>query len=531
MFDENDPRNNDNDHFESPDNPNDLYSPDKPDDEMIYVSEEDMTDSSSKEPKTVGEAIKKGLLETVDTFVAFVKSPSEIIGLNIINVIEGMAYFGVLTYLVLYMHENVGLSDVHASWVVTAFMMLVTISQLLFGGVSDKLGARRALGISLIVLTLGRFALGFAEPLFGAAGNGLNSQFFIVTACALGFVALSYGLYQPSIYTVTRQYSDEKTSAVSYALLYAGMNLGAFITGLVLPHIRKASADSMPAILPDVSTISNGISGSLIFLATLMVAALICYYFFILRSKTKIQNPDKKEKNDSAQPNSSRPLTKAERLANYILTHPLFNLRFDYFIFILIPVQTLFAYQNILIPTYLKRCFTEYPTISDNYETFSNLNPIIVFIAAPIIAALTAKSNVYKMMIIGTTVMAAPTFLLAIDQNPYTFLTFVLIMSIGESMWQPRFLQHVAEIAPKERVGAYIGIAQLPWFLTKFIVGWYVGFFMENYIPETGTQYPEMMWLIFAAIAMVSPVGLFVARKWCNIEKKDMDEKQESVNF
>ena len=248
-----------------------------------------------------------------------------------------------------------------------------------------------------------------------------------------------------------------------------------------------------------------------------MVFALIAYFFLIAKSKNKPINPAVDE--DEAAENLEKKEKKGKGFK-----HPLLDIRFDFFIFILIPVQTLFAYQNILVPAYLERCYTAYPTISDNFETFSNLNPLIVFVAAPVIAALTAKANVYKMMIIGTTVMALPTFLLCLGETPVTFLTFVLLMSIGESMWQPRFLQHVAEIAPKDQVGAYMGIAQLPWFLTKFLVGLYAGHAMSAFIPELTegvTQNPQTMWFIFGAIAMISPVALYLARKWMNPAPKE----------
>lgn len=468
---------------------------------------------------TFGAAVKKGMLETLNTFQAFIHAPKEILGLNIINIIEGMAYFGTLTYLVIYMHENVGVSDTVAAFSVSLFTMCITISQLLFGGVSDKLGPKRALGISLICLLLSRFAVGFAEPIMGGGGGGLWSPLFNAVIAALLVGALSYGLYQPSIYSVTRQYSDERTSAVSYAMLYAGMNLGAFAMGLVLPAVRRGAASAFG---------NNGYSGSLCFLAILMIFAVAAYYFLIFRTK-----PQASRDADAASPDAEakavgapdedicEEIADAKKLSfiEMIKRHPLADLKFDFFIFILIPVQTLFAYQNILIPTYLTRCFGDYPTISDNFETFSNLNPLIVFLAAPVIAALTARANVYKMMIIGTSVMALPTFLLVLGQTPATFLAFVLLMSIGESMWQPRFLQHVAEIAPKDRVGAYIGIAQLPWFLTKFIVGLYAGYFMEEFIPADAAQRPESMWLIFACIAMISPIALFLARNRCDVQK------------
>jgi hypothetical protein len=342
-------------------------------------------------------------------------------------------------------------------------------------------------------------------------------------------------------------YSDKKTSAVSYAMLYAGMNLGAFFIGLLLPHIRHFAGDTVmdaksfgsgqvitvlqnyfpgfqpPRVVFEEGFMSgtNGYSGALIFIAGIMVIVFALYMVFIARSKTKpLVDPTKDDEGKTK--SATAHLSVLERLKQ----HPLADLKFDFFIFILIPVQTLFAYQNILIPTYLERSFRDFPTISDNFETFSNINPLIVFLCAPIIAALTARQNVYKMMIVGTTVMAVPTFLLSLGTTPALFLTYILIGSIGESIWQPRFLQHVTQIAPKEKMGAYVGIANLPWFLTKFIVGLYVGFFMQNYIPDPDkfpnlAQHPQEMWLIFAFIAIVSPVALFVARKWCNVQNPD----------
>ena len=539
----------------------------------------DDEDKEPEPPKTVGEAIKRGFSETIDTFKAFVHAPREIIGVNIINVFEGMAYFGILTYLVLFMTKNVlvtdapyvditktdssqfmacldpanigGCIDVHAGWIVSGFLMLITFSQLFLGGMSDRLGPKKMLGISIFMLLIARVVMGFSEMFFGPLGTGIGSVFFFVVVVCLLFSALAYGVFNPAIYSITRMYSDKKTSAVSYAMLYAGMNLGAFFVGLLLPHIRRLAGDtlmdsstfvagdvisSIQTLIPDfkprivleqgLMAGTNGYSGALIFIAGIMVIVFMLYVVFIARSKTKPLVDPSKDEEGADKPKTDHKLSFIERLK----THPLADLKFDFFIFILIPVQTLFAYQNILIPTYLERSFRDYPTIYDNFETFSNINPLIVFIFAPVIAALTARQNVYKMMIVGTTVMAAPTFLLSLGTTPTLFLTYIMIGSIGESIWQPRFLQHVTQIAPKERMGAYVGIANLPWFLTKFIVGLYVGFFMQGYIPDpdkfpNAAQNPQGMWLIFAFIAIISPVALFLARKWCNVQNPDEAKK------
>ena len=91
-------------------------------------------------------------------------------------------------------------------------------------------------------------------------------------------------------------------------------------------------------------------------------------------------------------------------------------------------------------------------------------------------------------------------------------------MTIGEAMWQPRFLQYAAEIAPEGRTGEYMGVAQLPWFLTKVLVpALYSGWMMDRYCPAPETGRPvntEPMWLIFGFIAMASFVLLVLAKNW-----------------
>jgi dipeptide/tripeptide permease len=130
------------------------------------------------------------------------------------------------------------------------------------------------------------------------------------------------------------------------------------------------------------------------------------------------------------------------------------------------------------------------------------------------------------MMIYGTLIMALPTFLLAVGPNVYLFLLYVFLMTIGESMWQPRFLQWIAEIAPEGKTGAYMGIGQLPWFLTKMITAFYSGYFIANYIPrpELGlTIRSGEMWLFYGLIAIISPIGLIISKNWM---EKAMNKKK-----
>jgi MFS family permease len=204
--------------------------------------------------------------------------------------------------------------------------------------------------------------------------------------------------------------------------------------------------------------------------------------------------------------------------------HPFRDSKFTFFIFILIPVQTLFAHQWLTIPYYIDRAFAG-TAVGNNFEFFSNINPILIFFLCPMVAVLTSRANVYRMMIIGTLVMALPTFFLAVGTTPFLLMSYIVLMTIGEAMWQPRFLQFAAQIAPKGKTGVYMGVAQFPWFLTKVVTGLYSGWFLSRYCPnpELGlAMKPHTMWFIYGLIALASPIALILTKRWIG---KDMHER------
>jgi proton-dependent oligopeptide transporter, POT family len=204
------------------------------------------------------------------------------------------------------------------------------------------------------------------------------------------------------------------------------------------------------------------------------------------------------------------------RFRNYLVEGPFGNARFLFFIFMLLPVRTLFAHQWLTMPAYILR---SYPTeVGDKMEWLVNwINPLIIFVGVPLATALTGRFHVYTMMIIGSLVSAAPTYLLCFGPDLGLLITYFVLFSIGEALWSARFLEYASELAPPGRVAQYMGLAQVPWLLAKGTTGLYSGYLLATYCPSdtppdqlhTGT-----LWLIYATIAMTSPIGLWLARGW-----------------
>lgn len=446
---------------------------------------------------------KKILGDLVQPFIDLLHTSRALLGLNISYVLEGLTYFGVVGLLAIFFNEYIGLDDYWAGQMVGFLTAGITLSMLFLGATVDWIGVRKAFLISLGFMLIGRILL-TVSPNMGAPGLWQSSHWLAMLGM-MGII-IGYGIYQPAAYAGVKKFTSAKTSAMGFAMLYALMNLGGFLPGLISPPLRRAF----------------NITGVFWVYVILTVAGMVVVAMIITRKAEKeaaeealaedkaLGNPVTDEDEDELDG-----MTLKEKISFYIRNFPLKDMRFLYFIFILIPVQTLFAHNWLTLPQYTSRAFEGF--VSDNFEFFVNLNPILIFVLTPIVTAFTARKNTYNMMIIGTFVMGFPTFILAFGPNIYTLMIYLIIMTIGEAMWQPRFLQWVAEIAPKNMTGIYMGIGQFPWFLTKIITAQYSGWFLMRYCPtdtSPSEMNTEMMWFIYGIIAVSSCVGLILARKW-----------------
>ncbi len=443
--------------------------------------------------------LQETLKEITQPFKDLLHTSQALFGVNLSYLLEGLTYFGVVGLLAIYFNEYTLLDDIRAGNMVGFLTAGITFAMLLLGATVDWIGLRKALLIALSAMLVGRILLSIA-PEVGAPG--LWGSAHLMAMLGLLGIIIGYGIYQPACYAGVKKLTNEKTSAMGYAMLYAIMNLGGFLPGLISPPVRK----------------SFGIIGVFWVYVVLTVAGIAVVYFIITKKaydKAVAEAGVDKSESEKEDDDELKNMSFNEKVKFYLKNFPLKDLRFLYFIFVLIPVQTLFAHNWLTLPLYTSRAFEGF--VQDNFEFFVNLNPILIFILTPIVTALTSKKHAYSMMIIGTFIMASPTFILALGPNIYTLMAYLIIMTIGEAMWQPRFLQWVAEIAPKNMTGIYMGIGQFPWFLTKIVTSLYSGWFLMNYCPAdtpAAQMNTEMMWLIYGGIAVISPIGLILARKW-----------------
>ena len=354
-----------------------------------------MQDPDSSAPAGTVSIARQTWNEISQPFIDLFHSSQALWGINLSYLLEGLTYFGVVGLLAIFFNDYIGLDDISAGQMVGFLTAGITLGMLFMGATVDLFGPRKALLVSLFLMLVGRTLLTLSPDL---GTKGLWSTSHWLAMGGLMGIILGYGIYQPACYAAVRHFTTEKTAAMGYAMLYAIMNLGGFLPGLISPPVRRA----------------YGITGVFwVYVALTAVGMLVIAFFLTRKASARAEAQAEAERKEKTVAEEKKPLK--EQILFYLKNFPIRDSRFMFFIFILIPVQTLFAHNWLTLPQYCSRAFTG--VVSDNYEFFVNFSPLLIFVLTPVVTALTMKRNTYTMMIVGTFIMGAPTFILALGPN------------------------------------------------------------------------------------------------------------------
>ena len=152
---------------------------------------EEINLTTEREKKSLTKVIGDSIKELKDTTKAFINAPAALWGVNLPYILEGLVYFGILTILGKFSSENVNLTDIEAGFVYSFLTGGITFAMLLLGGVSDKIGVRKSLALSLTIMLAGRILISLAGSL--SLANGLWAPMFLMMISGLVVRVFAYG--------------------------------------------------------------------------------------------------------------------------------------------------------------------------------------------------------------------------------------------------------------------------------------------------------------------------------------------------
>ena len=456
------------------------------------------------------------------------------------KVLAILAYGVMNSTLVLWLSSDLGYSDIKAGNIVAAWSTVMTLATVLVGSLVDAIGLRKAflLGIGLCLFSRG--VMTFATVPWVALGGGLL------------WLAVGEALMTPVMVAAVRRYSTTAQRSISFSLFYVMMNVGFGMASWIFDFVRKGLGEYGHFTVPGLG-LSLSTYRTLFLVSFVLTLPNLLIFYFGLRDG--VEATDEGVKIVTQKPKYTQEgMVQALRLSAGdawrdtvrifagLWRQPTFY-KFLAFLALAVPVRLIFYHMHYTYPKFGIRELGEGAPIGRLWST----NALLIVILVPIVGALTQRISAYRMVVGGSLVSASSVFLMAVPPawfqtladgglghwighswlgltgpvHPYyvIILCYVVVLSVGESLWSPRLYEYTAAVAPKGQEASYMALSYLPFFVAKFFVGMFSGLLLTTYCPPTGPRQSGMLWLLIALTTLMTPLGLLVLRRYIRVQE------------
>jgi proton-dependent oligopeptide transporter, POT family len=391
---------------------------------------------------------------------------------NVLELFERFAYYGSKAVLAVFIAEQVGLGSETATFLAgSVFNTLLYFLPVLAGTVVDRFGFKRSLMACFGIFSIGYFLIGLGglpmgQPLVQAVGP---KAWMLM---ALVVTAIGGSLIKPSIVGTVARTTRDETKALGYSIYYTLVNIG----GAVGPFIALAVRENV------------GISYVLVVSSLTSLVLFTCTALFYEEPPRAADAPP------------ARSMGKV--LADMVLVFG--NFRFILFLVIFSGFWAMFWHVFYALPFYVKD-FLRYPRF-EVIETVDAMTIIVVTIPA---TALAKRLRPLAAMVLGFVLATASWFVMGSVPTIAGAVLAMMLFALGEAIQSPRFYEYVANLAPADQVGTYMGFAFLPIAIGTFIAGWSSGYLVKHYV-EGGNPNAPQMWYVVGAYGVVSTILMIV---------------------
>src|SRR2546429_4947917 len=342
----------------------------------------------SLERDAVGEAIKTTLIadETVPPVV-----PTGFRGfLAKFTVLKGAQHNLWLTFLikfliytaysvtnktmVLWLSKDLGFSD-QAAGALVGWMWApaMTVFTLLAGSLTDAIGLRRTFFLGVAICTVARSVM---------VGTTIR---WLALACGVLPVAVGEALGTPVLLAATRVYSTTQQRSIAFSIIYAIMNVGYLVAGLVFDFVRRSNFH--PSFFGFAPTTHEQL-----FMVSLGLEIVLFPTIYFLRSR--------QERERQAQPTMLATVRESARetidLFKRLLGQSAFFRLLVFFLLIGF-LKAIFLQMDYVFPKFGDRELG----LNAPVGKIAGINSIMIIFLAPVVGALTQKFSAYRMVVFG----------------------------------------------------------------------------------------------------------------------------------
>jgi len=146
-------------------------------------------------------------------------------------------------------------------------------------------------------------------------------------------------------------------------------------------------------------------------------------------------------------------------------------------------------------------------------EYLINLNAFGIICFQVLISYLVRKTTPLASIIGGVVVTVISFAIYLAAATGWVVVMAILVFSVGEMLASPRSKEYAGRIAPPAKVGMYMGYFYWCVALGNLFGGLLSGVAYQHFGPH-GVDRPDLMWILFAALAAVTAVTLIIYNRW-----------------
>ncbi len=458
-----------------------------------------------------GNPVRSVFHEYINGLRGLFTCPREIWFTFLIKVMESLCYFSTVLVLMAFLTQDMALSDVKAGTVFGIFSASMSFFMLFVGFIADSLGIKKALIIGLVIALVGRISIAFT-----------TSPWIVYPGLFVLSVGFAYMI--PLLAAAVALFSTKPAQKFAFSWYYVVMNVGSLLAGLSLDWLRGIFTQTIEfSVLGMNLAVRPTQMIFLVAVATTILSMIIVV--FCIRSKIPEKESEGDEVPDPAEAKKTdAPGTDSKESPYQVMTEVVREKTFWIFIafiLLLVMVKLIFQYNHSLYPLYMERIGLKQWT-----GKLYAINPAILIVLVPVMTAITSRMNAYKVILYGSFIAAGSVFILGLGESIVYIVLFQVVLSIGEAIYSPRVYDYTANIAPPGREASYMAYSKAPMFFAKVVAGPASGFLLFHLCPEEGERNTELMWIIVGITTIISPITLWLGRKWLDVEtrKKAMEE-------
>ncbi|MEO8276754.1 MAG: MFS transporter [Thermoanaerobaculia bacterium] len=399
---------------------------------------------------------------------------------NVIELFERLAYYGSKAILTVYIAEQVGLGPGKAGFLVgSLFNTLLYFLPPLAGTLVDRYGFKKSLLTCFSIFSIGYFLIGFGGlPQGKALVDSMGGSTYMIAALVI--TAIGGSLIKPCIVGTVARTTTPETKGLGYSIYYTLVNFGGAIGPLLALQVREHKGIAYVLIMS--SLVSLG----------LIVGTAIFY-----------REPPRPV--DAAAPKSMGGV-----LAD--MAKVFTNLKFVSFLVIFSGFWIMFWQIFYSLPFYVKDVLH-----FGKFELIETVDAWTIILVTIPITALAKKMKSLSAMTLGFAIASVSWFLMGASPTLTFTIAAIVMFALGEGLQSPRYYEYVADLAPKEQVGTYMGFAFLPIAIGTFIAGAIAGPLVERYVGVTenkiftpGPDFAQAghMWFWIGGIGVVSTLAM-----------------------